>query len=76
MLPPQNDLPYAPLNGGNSGSMEPAFSRGDILFLTGNPSGQQYHTGDITVYKVPGQDIPIVHRVILETRDIHWGSNG
>jgi signal peptidase len=51
-----------------SGSMEPAFSRGDILLLA-NPSGQQYRTGDITVYKVPGQDIPIVHRVI-ETRDL------
>ncbi|KAH9903316.1 hypothetical protein C8Q73DRAFT_751154 [Cubamyces lactineus] len=50
-----------------SGSMEPAFYRGDLLFLT-NPSDQRYQTGDITVYKVPGADIPIVHRV-LETHD-------
>jgi signal peptidase len=48
--------------------MEPAFYRGDLLFLT-NPVHERYHTGDITVYKVPGADIPIVHRV-LETHDI------
>ncbi|KIK93008.1 hypothetical protein PAXRUDRAFT_829417 [Paxillus rubicundulus Ve08.2h10] len=51
-----------------SGSMEPAFYRGDLLFLT-NPANERYHTGDITVYKIPGAEIPIVHRV-LETRDI------
>ena len=51
-----------------SGSMEPAFYRGDLLFLT-NPPNEKYRTGDITVYKIPGADIPIVHRV-LETHDI------
>ncbi|KAF8647303.1 hypothetical protein AX16_006765 [Volvariella volvacea WC 439] len=50
-----------------SGSMEPAFYRGDLLFLT-NPANERYKTGDITVYKIPGQGIPIVHRV-LETHD-------
>lgn len=48
--------------------MEPAFYRGDLLFLT-NPSYESYRTGDITVYKVPGAAIPIVHRV-LETHDV------
>jgi signal peptidase len=48
--------------------MEPAFYRGDLLFLT-NPASERYHTGDITVYKIPGADIPIVHR-ILETHDV------
>lgn len=48
--------------------MEPAFYRGDLLFLT-NPPHTRYQTGDITVYKIPGQDIPIVHRV-LETHDV------
>ncbi|KAI3614222.1 sec11-like protein c [Moniliophthora roreri] len=51
-----------------SGSMEPAFYRGDLLFLT-NPASERYHTGDITVYKIPGAEIPIVHRV-LETHDV------
>ncbi|KAE9395427.1 hypothetical protein BT96DRAFT_997649 [Gymnopus androsaceus JB14] len=51
-----------------SGSMEPAFYRGDLLFLT-NPPVERYHTGDITVYKIPGADIPIVHRV-METHDV------
>jgi len=50
-----------------SGSMEPAFYRGDLLFLT-NPSDEIYKVGDITVYNVGGQAIPIVHRV-LETHD-------
>ena len=53
-----------------SGSMEPAFYRGDLLFLT-NPVHERYHTGDITVYKIPGADIPIVHRV-LETHDAKY----
>lgn len=55
-------------NSVSSGSMEPAFYRGDLLFLT-NPPLERYHTGDITVYKIPGADIPIVHRV-METHDV------
>jgi len=31
--------------------MEPAFYRGDLLFLT-NPVNEPYLVGDITVYKV------------------------
>jgi signal peptidase len=54
--------------------MEPAFYRGDLLFLT-NPASERYHTGDITVYKVPGSEIPIVHRV-LETRDVVSSKTG
>ncbi|KAI0357670.1 hypothetical protein OH77DRAFT_1421755 [Trametes cingulata] len=57
-----------------SGSMEPAFYRGDLLFLT-NPTDQRYQTGDITVYKIPGADIPIVHRV-LETHDFYSKKKG
>lgn len=49
-----------------SGSMEPAFYRGDLLFLS--MPNQKFRVGDITVYKVPGAEIPIVHRV-LETHD-------
>ncbi|KAG0231969.1 Signal peptidase complex catalytic subunit [Actinomortierella wolfii] len=45
-----------------SGSMEPAFYRGDILFLS-NPK-TPIEIGDICVYKISGRDIPIVHRVI------------
>jgi signal peptidase len=63
-----------------SGSMEPAFYRGDVLFLT--LSSAPIEIGDIVVYgrrvqtehfflntyrfKIKGRDIPIVHRV-LET---------
>lgn len=52
-----------------SGSMEPAFQRGDILFLT-NPIERVYKNGDIVVYNVPGRPIPIVHRV-LEIHEMH-----
>lgn len=46
-----------------SGSMEPGFRRGDLIVLT-NPSPPTYTTGDIVVYKLPSQDVPIVHRII------------
>lgn len=45
-----------------SGSMEPAFYRGDLLFL-GMPD-EPIRVGDICVFKIPGRDVPIVHRVI------------
>jgi len=46
-----------------SGSMEPGFHRGDILFLT------MYHEdpivpGDVVVFQIEGRDIPIVHRTM------------
>ena len=45
-----------------SGSMEPAFFRGDILFLA--LPQEDFVVGDIVVFKISGRDIPIVHRVI------------
>ena len=45
-----------------SGSMEPAFYRGDLLFLTLEDS--PIRVGEICVFKIRGRDIPIVHRVI------------
>jgi signal peptidase len=45
-----------------SGSMEPGFYRGDILFLY-QPK-QPVETGDIIVFNTDGREIPIVHRVI------------
>jgi len=46
-----------------SGSMEPAFHRGDLLFLT-NYEEDPIRVGEIVVFKVEGRDIPIVHRVL------------
>merc|ERR1711935_787443 len=46
-----------------SGSMEPAFYRGDLLFLT-NDVSDPIRVGEILVFKVTGRDIPIVHRVM------------
>ncbi|CAO1620610.1 unnamed protein product [Parajaminaea phylloscopi] len=49
-----------------SGSMEPAFYRGDLLLLS-MPKGK-LHVGDIVVYNTVNGGTPIVHR-ILETHD-------
>jgi hypothetical protein len=40
--------------------MEPGFQRDDILFLENVT--REVFIGDVVVYKVPGKDIPIVHR--------------
>ncbi|KAM3136143.1 hypothetical protein pb186bvf_011765 [Paramecium bursaria] len=45
-----------------SGSMEPAYYRGDILFLTFFQ--KPIVVGDVIVYKIKDQEIPIVHRVL------------
>ena len=52
-----------------SGSMEPAFQRGDLLFLWNRD--QTAEVGEIVVYNVRGTDIPIVHRVV---RSFHSSS--
>ncbi|KAL1132587.1 hypothetical protein AAG570_010539 [Ranatra chinensis] len=54
-----------------SGSMEPAFHRGDLLFLT-NYQDDPIRVGEIVVFKVEGRDIPIVHRVLK----LHEKRNG
>ncbi|KAF3453683.1 hypothetical protein FNV43_RR04124 [Rhamnella rubrinervis] len=52
-----------------TGSMEPGFSRGDLLFLSMSKS--PIRAGEIVVFNVDGREIPIVHRVIKvhEQRD-------
>merc|ERR1711988_519414 len=45
-----------------SGSMEPAFFRGDILFL--HRGTEPFRAGEVCVFKISGRDIPIVHRIM------------
>ncbi|CAG8888098.1 unnamed protein product [Penicillium egyptiacum] len=45
-----------------SGSMEPAFQRGDLLFLWNRDTRTEI--GEVLVYNVRGKSIPIVHRVV------------
>ncbi|KAJ1733351.1 Signal peptidase complex catalytic subunit [Coemansia biformis] len=45
-----------------SGSMEPAYHRGDILFLHNGYS--PIEVGEVVVYKLDDKPIPIVHRVM------------
>ncbi|KAK4097256.1 signal peptidase complex catalytic subunit SEC11 [Parathielavia hyrcaniae] len=47
-----------------SGSMEPAFQRGDLLMLWNRNLFSETNVGEIVVYNVKGKDIPIVHRVV------------
>jgi signal peptidase len=47
-----------------SGSMEPAFQRGDLLLLWNRNFFSETNVGEIVVYNVKGKDIPIVHRVV------------
>jgi signal peptidase I len=47
----------------SSGSMEPAFHRGDLLFLT-NRVEDPIRVGEIVVFRIEGREIPIVHRVL------------
>ncbi|XP_027629338.1 signal peptidase complex catalytic subunit SEC11A [Tupaia chinensis] len=54
-----------------SGSMEPAFHRGDLLFLT-NRVEDPIRVGEIVVFRIEGREIPIVHRVLK----IHEKQNG
>ena len=54
-----------------SGSMEPAFHRDDLLFLT-NFREDPIRAGEIVVFKVEGRDIPIVHRVNQSSRKRQW----
>lgn len=51
-----------------TGSMEPAFHKGDLLLLT-NDREQAVLAGDIIVFKISGREIPIVHRVIKMHRE-------
>ena len=55
-----------------SGSMEPAYYRGDLLFLymTDGP----IRVGEIVVFKLEGRDIPIVHPGYKSTRKREWRS--
>ncbi|XP_041073895.1 signal peptidase complex catalytic subunit SEC11A-like [Polyodon spathula] len=54
-----------------SGSMEPAFHRGDLLFLT-NRVEDPIRVGEIVVFRIEGREIPIVHRVLK----VHEKENG
>ncbi|KAH8895835.1 hypothetical protein GQ53DRAFT_804025 [Thozetella sp. PMI_491] len=47
-----------------SGSMEPAFQRGDLLLLWNRNLFFETDLGEVVVYEVKDKDIPIVHRIV------------
>lgn len=52
-----------------SGSMEPAFQRGDLLFLWNR--SPRAEVGEVVVYNVREKDIPIVHRIVRTYPEQH-----
>jgi signal peptidase len=50
------------------GSMEPAFQRGDLIFLWSR--GKTIHTGDIPVIWITGNPLPMVHWVITVSHEV------
>ncbi|KRH94882.1 Signal peptidase I [Pseudoloma neurophilia] len=56
-----------------SESMEPGFKRGDILFL----KPKEWDIGDMTVFQINKNEIPIVHRAIkiLDGKTLTKGDN-
>ncbi|NPB01431.1 MAG: signal peptidase I [Methanopyri archaeon] len=48
-----------------SESMYPYYNIGDVLIVEGVPP-KDIHVGDVVVYKLPGREIPIVHRVVAK----------
>ncbi|KAL1919214.1 uncharacterized protein VTP21DRAFT_1906 [Calcarisporiella thermophila] len=54
-----------------SESMAPAIHRGDLLFLNNPPT--PIEIGEICVFKLPGRDVPIVHRVIKLHNEVETG---
>ncbi|CAO3600657.1 unnamed protein product [Absidia cylindrospora] len=55
-----------------SGSMEPAFHRGDLLVLS-LPKNEPIQVNDICVFKLPERPVPIVHCVIKLHDDAETG---
>jgi len=55
-----------------SGSMEPAFYRGDLLTLT-HYRHIPIENGEIVVYKLSEREIPIVHRVVKRHENTKTG---
>ncbi|KAF3805157.1 Signal peptidase complex catalytic subunit SEC11 [Colletotrichum gloeosporioides] len=51
-----------------SGSMEPAFQRGDLLFLWNRNFLQETDVGEIVVYEVKGKNIPTASEATHEGR--------
>ncbi|KAI8141413.1 SEC11-like 1 [Fennellomyces sp. T-0311] len=52
--------------------MRPGFDRGDLLVLS-LPPNDPVDVNDICVFKLPGRDVPIVHRVIKLHDDVATG---
>ena len=58
-----------------SNSMVPIFQKGDILIIQNVPENE-LKKGDIIVFSVPGQAVPIVHRVIEINSDSTFQTKG
>ncbi|RLM85426.1 hypothetical protein C2845_PM04G15260 [Panicum miliaceum] len=58
-----------------SGSMDPAFERGDLLLFRKGGGGDPIRAGDVILFKPAHGDVPVVHRVI-EVHERRGGGGG
>jgi signal peptidase len=64
-----------PLVAVESNSMVPTFYKGDILVLIGTEA-KDLKIGDIIVFSVPSQNVPVVHRIIKINIDGSFQTKG
>lgn len=53
-----------------SGSMEPSFARGDLMFLNFHDDNRPLTATDIVVFNIRGKEIPVVHRILRHHSDL------
>ncbi|MBI4173669.1 MAG: signal peptidase I [Candidatus Aenigmarchaeota archaeon] len=68
------DLPIVAVQ---SGSMVPAFYKGDLLILEGMKGREgSLQAGDVIVFSPPGREVPVVHRIIALNPDGTFQTKG
>jgi signal peptidase I len=60
----------------NSWPIKDGFLVGDLPIIQGSNGNQNYKVGDVIVYSIPGQSIPIIHRIIKVNPDGSYMTKG
>jgi signal peptidase I len=60
----------------DSWPIKDGFLVGDLPIIQGSDENQNYKVGDVIVYSIPGQSIPIIHRVIKINSDGSYMTKG
>jgi len=60
----------------DSWPIKDGFLIGDLPIIQGSNGNQNYKVGDVIVYSIPGQSIPIIHRIIKINSDGSYMTKG